>query len=849
MDEVRMDSMESPIEEYEYYSKIIEKSPTIPNEESRPKFNKQLWMREQNQDQFKILDPNDPLMRTFQDALQAHLTRISNTLSDEIFDTEAEIKVVSKTCEVEDKKLYNAQSEIARQEKALENCQSMIDKLKSLYEDNDQQVKDLKELQKRLFKQLQDEKSKEIKLIQNLSSIAKLEKTFIEWETEINKDLLVSQRVSEKDAAIRRELIQQKQRRDYVLFKLMNEVHKIEEEIRYLDEQLQLKDKEKIVVAQTIADANADLEALQRDHKSLLSTWNSVLNCISQRDFIHDQLSSERRKIQESFQNLQTQIDKMKKDSNNEMENNEKLTSIHLRIEEDMKCIMKVISGERNKIANLEFQFAKIKRLVEQGHKELENSVLYYQQYENEEKIVDKEFGKFASQKINLEDEVLSNLDDKVTHDKVVRNLNKLLCEAKDLNQEQELLLVQAENVYGKNVFEIERVSSSLEKKKSDLADIIKRNMEKEKEIDHMQAEISRCDTLIEKKQRQVISLNMKIDEIISITGEESNPLDFKIGVLERSIEEIEIKNQKLKQLWLFQEGNIVTLSQEINSQTQELNLISKQNNVMEQKNLKIEFDMDKQGKEKANIERTINLFQQRLTQINSRLATQRGLKDELESKNYTTKSEYIKSLQDEELNLIKLQSQIKYLINEKAVLKDQLLTLQREGLSWERKVQLAFETSKSFKEERSAGGDVAIMKSEIHKMEMRLSHLKKVQEKLIHDMEFCISRRDVIMDGALAKEMKNPKGVHNQRVILHKRLDDRKVKIKQIAKETKQYDKNIVTLEIELKKALEKLNEGQRILRENEDAIPDTEKQIMEAELLKYHFENSAKQRCVRKS
>lgn len=127
---------------------------------------------------------------------------------------------------------------------------------------------------------------------------------------------------------------------------------------------------------------------------------------------------------------------------------------------------------------------------------------------------------KFASQKINLEDEVLSNLDDKVTHDKVVRNLSKLLCEAKDLNQEQELLLVQVENLYGKNVLEIEKLNSSLENQKSDLADIIKRNMAKEKEIDHMETKISRCDALIEQMQRQVISLNKKIDEVLNYSNE-----------------------------------------------------------------------------------------------------------------------------------------------------------------------------------------------------------------------------------------------------------------------------------------------------------------------------------------
>ena len=57
---------------------------------------------------------------------------------------------------------------------------------------------------------------------------------------------------------------------------------------------------------------------------------------------------------------------------------------------------------------------------------------------------------------------------------------------------------------------------------------------------------------------------------------------------------------------------------------------------------------------------------------------------------------------------------------------------------------------------------------------------------------------------------------------------------------EIKQIENHIVALEIEQKQLLEKLNEGQRILRENEDIIPDIEKQIMEAELIKYNVRNS---------
>lgn len=185
--------------------------------------------------------------------------------------------------------------EIARQQKVLEKYQSMLDKIKSLYEINDQQIKALKELQKKILNELQVEKSKEKELIRKLENLSNLEASFIEWEKEINKELTISKRVSEKDAIMRKELIQQKQRNDYLLFKIMNEVHKIEDEIRYLDDQLQLKDKEKIVAAQTLADANTDLEVVQKDQKILLSTWNSVLVCISQRDNINDQLGTEKR--------------------------------------------------------------------------------------------------------------------------------------------------------------------------------------------------------------------------------------------------------------------------------------------------------------------------------------------------------------------------------------------------------------------------------------------------------------------------------------------------------------------------------------------------------------------------
>ena len=55
------------------------------------------------------------------------------------------------------------------------------------------------------------------------------------------------------------------------------------------------------------------------------------------------------------------------------MENNEQLTSVQIRREDDMRSIVKVISGGKNKIDNLESQFAKLTRLLEQTQQEYEN--------------------------------------------------------------------------------------------------------------------------------------------------------------------------------------------------------------------------------------------------------------------------------------------------------------------------------------------------------------------------------------------------------------------------------------------------------------------------------------------
>lgn len=177
---------------------------------------------------------------------------------------------------------------------SIEKYQSMIGNVISLREEKDTHVKDAKSFHKVAHAKLLNEKKKEESLTYELEQLTALQTRFSEWQTELENSLAISKQVSKKDKIIQQELIAQKQQKDCIIFKLMEEVWRIKTEIANLDMQLQLKNQEKIETSQTIADVNTDLEALHKQHANLCNAWNSVVLNITKRNKVYEQLNTER---------------------------------------------------------------------------------------------------------------------------------------------------------------------------------------------------------------------------------------------------------------------------------------------------------------------------------------------------------------------------------------------------------------------------------------------------------------------------------------------------------------------------------------------------------------------------
>lgn len=129
-------------------------------------------------------------------------------------------------------------------------------------------------------------------------------------------------------------------------------------------------------------------------------------------------------------------------------------------------------------------------------------------------------------------------------------------------------------------------------------------------------------------------------------------------------------------------------------------------------------------------------------------------------------------------MEIVKAETEIVDIENDINRLSAELLDNNREALEWEKKYKMVLETKNNINEEKGVGGEVNAMRTEIHRMNVRYSQLRKAQEKLIADLEHCVFRRDAIATVAEAREKRLGDVVQSQ-VVMHKKLDDLRNKIK----------------------------------------------------------------------
>uniref|UniRef100_A0A182WYQ1 Uncharacterized protein n=1 Tax=Anopheles quadriannulatus TaxID=34691 RepID=A0A182WYQ1_ANOQN len=705
-------------------------------------------------DRVGVLETDHPLLERFQSALKSHLLKVKNQLEEEVADLNHRLVQNEKESEEVGAELYDLQEEIDNQKELLEIYGKEILELAAQRQQEErlaaQYRKEFEEQQLSLkeFRKMHKEH------LMELENLTVLESEFAKWAQEIKDEIAVAKRVASKDAKDALAAAEEKRQVDLLLLNLSNEVKRKEHELEEIEEQIREQDGQRETISRSLADANTDLEALQHEHKCLAQAWGEVIVAIQQRDRVLVKTKEELEAIYEEHKVIKSKTEITKKAAAKEMEQNEKLAGFKNRIQGDINSLEKQVRKEQEDEDKLKRDLDHYALILEQTEADILKAQQEGLQLENHLKSLRQTLEKQNRKKFELEEQILELLQDQLTTDKAGEAQGKLLRDTQEKRRELEISMSDTENQLSVVLLELEKWRSLVENSKDVLRKAKLEHDELDADANKYNEEIKLEKERIAAKLRKMDALNRELEQLISKAGgQEMNPDELKLLDVQQDIVEIEAQLKEANASWVKLQSNVVALSEKRSLQLNEINYSRKKLLLAEQKAIKIEALLAEVMNENREIVRSLSALNTRLDAASLELFKTRKVHEKGEQECEVAHHQATERLRDAEMAVLNLEQELKDLGKEIEDCKQEVLEKHREALSWETKCKMSSEAKKFKDEETTQNSEIGIMKAEIHRMQVRYGQLKRMQEKLVHDLENTVHHRENIFESVNARE------------------------------------------------------------------------------------------------
>lgn len=540
-----------------------------------------------------FLTPNHPLLEKFQQALKEHLLFQITRMKDEILEIEMETKKKSEEREKLGIQTYEAQQMVCTQQKTLENLVRQIETVSAAKEEVDRSLDESKKNYKEIQNMYLHSEKVNKELQTELESVHYLNNQMTQWEKKIESHISVNKRIASKTKKDYNLLFQEKKQQDMLIYNLTKTVWKLESDIEILAQENKIKEKEVEELEQVVAVGNTNIEALQTEIRCLMHSWNSVVVAISNRDKGLECLNEEYRKLQEKLKSVVSEIEQVKKLTKKELNENENLMMVKTRIMADIKNCQDQMNEELMVKDYIEKEMIELRCIIEQTEKDIQNCKMEIEQKESILGIVMKEFNKTANRKQEMEERLITDLENLLANDKVAKNLTKLLSKIRIQRRDVEIMMHEAENKSSLISSQVESQKFTNSELTRDFEDIEKQQMDLKKEAEYLQTENVKYTTLFKKRERQIDSLVTKYEKENEKNVNTTSPKEMIIIELEKNIEDTQEAIKKLQSFWLREQKNMLSVSRERQEQIQNLNILKKQMKILEQKNLNANEELE----------------------------------------------------------------------------------------------------------------------------------------------------------------------------------------------------------------------------------------------------------------
>ncbi|KAK1885678.1 Coiled-coil domain containing protein 40 [Dissostichus eleginoides] len=693
--------------------------------------------------EFIVLDSEHPLVRRQQVALNRQLSNQLERIDLGLKEKLANEKEDDKHLQELGVGMYGVQEQLARLQTRLDDRQHT----KAEAEAKRQQARDQLEEIKRQYSNItgQDRKDK-ANASQLQAEIDNLMQHLVFTQgvsEDLSSNVKALKNARRKAGAEKNQAEEQKFQQDLYVERLTKDKERLTEQIAMYEAQAKAQAEETHAAKEALSEAEMEMESLVLARNQLLQQWSGSLVGMRRRDEAFSAMQDAVRTVEHQVILLDREIEGYKRSTNEEQEENEKLT-MQLNWSHDGATSRKLIIQKQAQGEALQAHYSSCLRTLRETERTLAR--LSKETSAHHAEVIDqrRQLQKESAVRLEIEDKIMTHIQQKLTHNKAAKYSQRLTSRIATLKREKSFRLWQLENDVVAVGQEISKASQHLESLGLTTEALDEKIARSNKLLTTIQAKMSSFVTLIAQKQASIATCNKKIYQIAAKTGHEDlSPLQIKVEAIRAQIEELAVRIKSDQQLWMMRQGTLVAMTHEIEANSKEMLKLQTEYTAMQQK--KIRWRIEAEHHEETELEKNAKMLRGDLLKLNTLLSKNSQLSQALEQENALRETDFLHRLKEAERESIQMQIKHERIQEEKERILNSLVEAERQIMLWEKKIQLVKETRSAVDSEVDQG-DIQIMKAEIHRMEVRLNHLLKQQERLLKESEATVERREVIV-------------------------------------------------------------------------------------------------------
>ncbi|XP_069386026.1 coiled-coil domain-containing protein 40-like isoform X2 [Paralichthys olivaceus] len=703
-------------------------------------------LEDEEEEEFLVLDPEHPLVRRQQAALNKQLREKLERIDLELKEKLAMEKAEASLIQEKGLKMFRIQEQLARLHTRLEEQHQNKAQAETEY----RQAQDQLEAGNSRFSNISSQHSKakaDVSQLQAEVDVLSLHLVFAQRACEdLHSNVKAMRTTTRKAGADKSQAEEQKLMQDLYVDRLTKELERLTEQVAMYEAQTSAQAEESHAAKQAHSEVEMEMESLVIMRKQLLQLWNHSLMNLRRRDEELSKMQEAVRLKEHQVILLDREIEGYRKSTTEELEKNETLTLQLNRIQMDGATSRKLISQKQAQYEALQAEYSTCIRILRDSENTLDRLTKETSSQdvhiENQRRQLEKE----NAGRLEMEDKIMTHMQQKLTHNKAAKYSQKLTSKTAALQKDKIFQLWQLENEVVVQELESNKVNQhlkSLSLAQEALNEEIAKN---HKFLTSNQAKISSFNTLIKQKDATIATYNRKISQIAANTGgEDLNPLQIKVEALKAEIEELAANIKNDQQLWMKRQGMLVGLTQEIEANSKNMLKLQIEHTVMQQKKIHFKNQIEAEHQEQRELEKNTKMLRGDLLKLNTMLSKNGQLSQALEQENVLMESDFLNRLKEAEQESVEIQMTYEKTQDEKERLLNSLVEAEWQIMLWEKKIQLVKETRSALNSE-GVQGEIQMMKAEIHHMEVQLNQLMRQQEQLLRESEEVVVRRETIV-------------------------------------------------------------------------------------------------------